>query len=267
MKMTPLKKILAALVCLGLLTCILAGCGASPATEESTAPTQAALRDPVAAGMLLVNPNATIQVVYDTEGFVMSAKPGDINGTTLMETLEDVTGKSVSEAVKTIVSAAAAGDYLSSDTKIIVLKACVGSTLPGTNFLGNLAVDAESAAKGVPIFTIDESGLDDTGYISLTTAKELLCAALGQDDPSLLEGNPEAENQRYVLSLEVDGIKQHYTVNIDTGEIRDALLSEYDEYYINGVEEEDMLNATEATELQPEDPQPEETEEVIDDAV
>lgn len=258
---TLLSLLLSTVLLLGLLT----GCTADTPAQTSDPTETQQLQEPTAAGMLLLNVNAAVEIFYDTDGLVMSIRGADDYGVELANAQEDVLGKSMAEVVKALTQAAADGSYLNKGQTAIIVKQSFGSELPGSSFLENILVDIQSVGTGIPVVLVVEDNLDGFGYIDLETAKNILVEALALEDISMVEGNPETENELYVLSFTADDVPQYYTVNANTGTIREADVTQYDEDIINGVDPEGTMYDPYDPAENKEETFPEETEALVEE--
>lgn len=239
MKIT-VKGLSAVLMITVLLVAMLAGCTANAPVTTPTASGDQALQDPTSGGLLLLNVNAAIDILYDVEGFVMSIRGVDANGKELAEAQGDVLGKNISDVVKALTTAAIEGSYLVNDEKAIIVKQSLGSMLPGSSFLENILADIQSVNNAIPIVLVAEENLDASGYINLETAKTILAEALDLDDIEI-EGKPEHQNDLYAFTFTIDDIPQYYTVHANTGTVMSADISVYDEDYVIGVDPEGAM--------------------------
>ena len=255
---TFLSLLLSAILLVGLL----AGCGAD--AGKAPVATQPQVVAPSAGGMLLINLNAAVEIIYDSDSFVMNIRGADTNGKELVAAQGDVLGKDITDVVQDLTKAALADGYLIDGEKVIVVKQCLGSELPGAAFMENILVDIQAVSEGFPICMINEDMLDEMGYITVDACKEILAAALKLDDFEQIEVHSESENGRYVLHLPIDGKTEYFTVDFNLGTVRAAELSEYDEDAINGVEKEEVIIETypEEPELVPEETAAQETEDI-----
>lgn len=267
-----MKKNIKTLLCLllgaVLLIGLLAGCGGDK--DEAPASNDPQIVAPTTGGMLLLNVNAAVEIIYDTDSFVMSIKGADANGKELVAAQDDMVGMDITDAVQALTKAALTDGYLIKGEKVIVIKQSLGSASPGTAFLENILVDIQTVSEGFPIFIVNEDMLDEMGYITVDACKELLAAALLMDEFEEIECNPEAENGRYVMHLPIDGRTEYFTVDYNLGTVRAAELSEYDEDAMNGVESEDVIyNPNEEqpgdNEPFPEDTEPQDSEDIVID--
>ena len=236
---TIICLLLGAVLALGLL----AGCGAEK--TETPATTQPQLAAPTSAGMLLVNFNAAIEIIYDTEGFVMDIRGADTNGEELLASQDDLTGDDITVALQALTKAALADGYLIEGEKAIVIKQALGSSNPGTAFMNNIYVDVTSVSDGFPVFMVTEDMLDEMGYMTFDACRELLAAALMAENPDEIELHSETENNRFVLQIPINDRTEYFTVDYNLGTVRAAELTEYDEDAMNGVEPEEVINPNE----------------------
>lgn len=234
-----LKSLLCLLLGAVLALGLLAGCGAEK--NDKPTPTQSQLAAPTSGGMLLVNLNAAIEIIYDTDSFVMDIRGVDANGKELLASQEDMIGVDITDAVQTLTKAALAGGYLIKGEKAIVIKQALGSANPGTAFMDNIYVDITSVSEGFPIYMVSEDMLDEMGYMTQDACKELLSIALMTENPDEIELHSETENNRFVLQVPVGDRTEYYTVDYNLGTVRAAEMTEYDEDAMNGVEAEDAI--------------------------
>lgn len=236
MKTTTLKKLLAVLVGAALLVCALAGCNSN--TAQQTDPANQQISDTIPVGMVVLSTEAAVKISYDADGMVLEVSGMNDHGIVLADTYTDYLGKSCATVVKELVLAASAAGNLSDAVKNIVIKQAVGSALPGSHFLETLATEAETAAteagSSATVTLIDETGLDEDGYINLDTVKALLLNQLGGETYDEFYGASTPRDDHYLFTVVVNGIESSHTVDAVTGLIAEAtdedLLGDPDYY-------------------------------------
>ena len=234
MKTTTLKKLLSLLVSVAMLVCVLAGCGSKD--PQQTDPIQTV--DPIPAGMVVLSTEASVKISYDADGMVLDITGMNDHGIVLADTYTEYLGKSCATVVNELILAADAAGNLNDSVKNIVIKQAVGSALPGSLFLETLATEAESALlqtnSSAKITLIDETGLDEEGYINIDTVKALLLNQLGGETYDEFYGDSTPHNDYYIFTVVVNGIESSHTVDAVTGLIADAteedLLGDPDYY-------------------------------------
>lgn len=223
MKTTAVKKLFALLLGAALLVCALAGC--SNDTAAQTDPSQTVI-DSVPAGMLVLSTDAAVKISYDADGMVLDVTGMNDHGIVLADNYTDYLGKSCSTVVKELIFAASDAGNLSSSVKNIVIKQAVGSALPGSLFLETIATEAENAAaeagSSAVVTLIDETGLDESGYINLDTVKALLANQLGVETLDAYYGSESPTGDSYICTVEANGIESSYSIDAVTGLIADA---------------------------------------------
>ena len=120
----------------------------------------------------------------------------------------------------------------------VSFECCIGSAMPGSHFLETIATEAEAAAQEVGssavVTLIDETGLDEDGYINLDTAKALLANQLGVETLDAYYGSDTPTGDSYICTVEAGGIESSHSIDAITGLIADAteeeLLGDVDGY-------------------------------------
>lgn len=207
--------------------------------------------DPTPAGTVLLNANAAVEITYNASEQVVAILGADANGEALVSAQGDVTGRDITDVTKAIIQAAIDKGYPVAGQHAIVLKQ--GRVSLGEIFMQNLMVDVQSAAGTLPLVFISRTTLTSVGYIDLEGAKSILIAALDLEEDTEIEGDPEPEKERYVLSYQDGEAILHYTVDAVTGTVAEATVADYDEDIVLGIDPEGTM-------YDPKNPSPEETE-------
>lgn len=221
-----MKKFITAMLAVVMALCLLAGCGNDPA-PKSTDPT---IQDSKPTGMLVLSTAASFSITYDSEGLVLNIDGNNDAGIELVDAYADYLGKACTTVVKELIAASSEAGYLSADVKNIVIKQSIRSQLPGTNFLESIASEvkaaAETAGSLAAVMLIDESKLDELGYINLETAKALLCNELGVEALDAYYGNETPDEGSYLCTVEVAGTQTSHNIDAFTGLITEATEDE-----------------------------------------
>ena len=225
MKITTAKKLLA--ICLAgvMALCLLAGCGNEPATQ-----TGPATKEPVPAGILILSAGASLSISYDADGAVLDIYGNNNPGIVLAGKYTDYSDKTCAAVAKDLIAAAAGAGYLSAEVKNIVIKQSLHSQLPGSDFLETVEAEvktaAEAASSAAVITVIDETMLDERGYINLDTAKALLCNELGVEKLDKYYGDAAPFDGSYICTVEIAGVQTSHNIDAVTGLIAEATEEE-----------------------------------------
>lgn len=212
-----MKKTLAILLSAVMLLGIFTGCSTTPAVP-TTMPTETIeTAEPTAIGMLTLNANATVEVLYDADGLVLAAEGTDENGIAIAKALGDPLGQTCSDALTTLYGHSVDAGYITEDTKSIVIKQAFGSQQPSDTFLQNLTAELQTAAEAVTVITVSVDELDSNGYIGTDKAKEILATHLGLDADTTIEGNPAPTDEIYSFTITTNLATAYYAVNANTG--------------------------------------------------
>ena len=221
MKKTTIKKLLAACLAGVMTLCLLAGCDNEPAVQ-----TGPVTNTPTPAGMLILSAEASLSISYDENGVVLDIYGNNNPGIVLAGKYTDYSGKTCSTAAKELIAAAAEAGHLSAEVKNIVIKQASGSQLPGSDFLETVEAEvkaaAEAASSAAAITVIDETMLDEQGYINLDTAKVLLCNELGVEKLDKYYGDAVPFEGSYICTVEIASVQTSHNIDAVTGLITDA---------------------------------------------
>ena len=219
-----MKKILAVLMSAMLLLGILAGCNAEP---PATDPTNK-VSTPVAAGMLVLNAEATVNISYDADGLVLDIEAADDNGSIVVGEYEGFLGKTCSDAVCDLISGANRSGFLTEESTYIMIKQALGSALPGSTFLETIVKDAEAAltAAGLDaaVVLVTAENLDENGYIDLETAKALMLAYIARDSFDTLDGTTAPIDGAYGFAVTAGDLEGSYIIDAVTGDVFEGEL-------------------------------------------
>lgn len=225
-----MKKLFAVCLACVMTLCLLAGCGnetaapqTNPGTNDETTPV---VKDPTPAGMLLLSAGASLNVSYDADGLVLKIDGNNETGIELTEKYTDYLGKTCSVVVKELITASAEAGYLTPHDKNIVIKQALRSQLPTEFFLETIETEAKAAAEAAgstaAVALIDESILDEHGYITLATVKALLSSHLGVAQLDKYYGGAVPIDGFYICTVEVAGVRSYHKIDAVTGLITDA---------------------------------------------
>ena len=248
-----MKKILAILISAILLLGLLAGCG-----NQSDAPssTNDSVATPVAAGMLVLNAGAAVNITYDSDGLVLHVEGADDNGSFVAGAYTGYLGKPVAEAVRDLIGQCGTTEFLSAGTGFVLIKQAYGSALPGTIFLETIDSEAKAAVKEyspAKVILLTEGDLDANGYINLDSAKQLLLAHLVLENFDTLDGTTAPIDGLYSFALTAGDMNARFIVDAVTGSVYQGELDEVDYGDVYLGEEFDSIGATDDT-LPSEDP-------------
>lgn len=223
-----MKKFLAVLMTAILLLGILAGCNTNTDTPSGTEGTGENLSTPVAAGMLVLNANATVNISYDADGLVLNVEGADDDGSILAGEYEDYLGKSCSDAVCDLIHNSKLSGFLTAEVSYIMIKQAVGSALPGATFLETIQKDAEAALteaeSTAKVVLLTEENLDEDGYIDLESAKQLMLAYLALDSFDTLDGTVAPINGMYGFAVTAGHLEGDFIVDAVTGDVFEGEL-------------------------------------------
>lgn len=219
-----MKKILAVLMSAMLLLGILAGCNAEPAATDPTNK----VSTPIAAGMLVLNAEASINISYDADGLVLNIEAADDNGSIVAGEYDAFLGKTCTDAVCDLITGANRSGFLTEESTYIMIKQALGSALPGSTFLETIVKDAEAtlAAAGLDavVILVTEENLDENGYIDLETAKALMLAYIARDSFDTLDGTTAPIDGAYGFAVTVGDMEGHYIIDAVTGDVFEGEL-------------------------------------------
>lgn len=220
-----MKKFFTAMLAAVMTLCLFAGCNNEPETQDPTG-----IKDTGPVGMLVLSAGASLNITYDADGLVLSIEGNNEAGIDLTDKYADYLGKTCAAVAKELVAASAQAGYLSADVKNIVIKQSIRSQLPGSNFLETIETEvrtaAEAAGSAAVITLIDESNLDEQGYINLETAKALLCNELGVEKLDAYYGSETADGGSYLCTVEIAGTQTSHNIDAVTGLISEATEEE-----------------------------------------
>lgn len=221
-----MKKFLTVLMSAVLLLGILAGCNTNQ--PSGTDATGSAVSTPVAAGMLVLNANASVNISYDDEGLVLNVEGADDDGSSLAGEYTDYLGKSCSEAVCDLIGNSKVVGFLNDEANYVMIKLAVGSALPGATFLETIQKDAEAAIaqaeSNAKLVFLTEENLDDEGYINLESAKQLMLAHLALESFDTLDGTTEPINGVYGFAVTAGELEGDFIVDAVTGDVFEGEL-------------------------------------------
>ena len=223
-----MKKFIAIMLSAVMMLGILAGCGVA-----EPAPTAAAgdgVSTPMAAGLLVLNAAAAINISYDADGLVLNVEGIDDNGSTLASDYTDYLGKTCSDAICDLIAASIHSAFLTPEENYVMIKPAMGSTLPGATFLETIQVDTEaalaSAGSTAVLVMLTEENLDSDGYINLETAKQLMLAHLARDSFDTLDGTPTPVNGQYSFRVTIGDVTEDLVVDAISGDVYEGTLEE-----------------------------------------
>ena len=223
-----MKKILAILVSALLILGMFAGC--SEKAANTTEPNGDRVSTPVAAGLLVLNVNAAINISYDADGLVLNVEGIDDNGSSVVAEYSDYLGKSCSEAICDLIAASNHSGFLTSEENYVLIKQAVDSVLPGANFLEEIEKDAKAALEAagstavLVVLTVDN--LDENGYINLESAKNLAAAYLCVDSLDTVDGTSSPISGQYNFRITAGDIAADLIVDGTSGDVYEGTLDE-----------------------------------------
>ena len=219
-----MKKILAVMISVMMLLGVFTACGNQAGTGETTG----VPGTPVAAGMLVLNANAAVNISYDADGLVLSIEGIDNNGSALVGEYTNYLGKTVTEAVCDLIGNSFVSGMMEEEGNYIMIKQAIGSALPGSNFLENIVKDAEGAVSATgsaaAVILVTEENLDENGYIDLETAKLLMLAHLALDSYDTLDGTVTPIEGFYGFTITAGDLTGSYIIDAVTGDVFEGEL-------------------------------------------
>lgn len=220
-----MKKLLSVTLVIAMTLCLLVGCGGEPAQQ-----TEPKVNNPTPVGMFVLNAGAATSISYDADGLVLRVEGADDNGILIVNDEADFVGMSCADVAKELIQLASTGGQLNAEVKNIVIKQVTGSKLPGSHFLETIedaVTSAAQAAGSTAVITlIDETKLDENGYINFETAKALLLNELGVEEVDQYYGPTTLIDDCYICTVEVAGVQTAHTIDAITGSVADATNEE-----------------------------------------
>ncbi len=215
MKMT--KKILAILLSAVLVLSLLAACSKKeegPAAQSGNNDSTEAAND-VPVGMLVFCTDASLSLQYNAEGIVVSVEANNADGTILLETTDDVVGLSCVDAVAAMTNYAIECGTLSNN---LIIKQSVGSNVLSDDFLQTLVEAAEKAAAAqnvtANIIAISVDDLDENGYISVASAKEIVMGLMGVESLDSFDGDDSVDaSGEYLFYVTAGDVQTAFVVH------------------------------------------------------
>ena len=216
MKMT--KKILAILFSAVLVLGLMAACAkneANNAAQSSNSGTEAPDNTPF--GMFVFSTDiASVNLQFNAEGVVLSVEGNDADGTALLESAEkDVVGMTCADAVTELTKLAINGGVL---TNNLVIKQSVGTEVPSESFMNEMgeaakkAVSAEGAEANLIVITAAD--LDENGYISVASAKQIVMGVMGVEELDSFDGDDSVDGSgEYLFYITAGDVQTVYTVH------------------------------------------------------
>lgn len=223
-----MKKILAIMMAALMLAGLLAGCGDT--TPEATNGAGGEVNTPVAAGMLVLNAAAALNISYDADGLVLNVEGINEGGENLAAEYTDYLGKSCSEAICDLIAASVTAGYLNEEVNYAMIKVAVGSAMPGATFMETIQKDAEgaiaNAGSTAALVVLTEENLDDNGYIDLESAKVLVAAYLAVKSLDTIDGTPEPVNGMYNFRITAGDYADDLIVDGISGDVYQGVLED-----------------------------------------
>lgn len=223
------KKLIAIILSALMLLSLMAGCGTTNDTPETTE----ALQGSSPVGILLVSMGAEFQIGYDAEGFAINITGTNDAGRTAAATVTNFMGRDCVHAVRSLLDSVVA-EKLAGTAKDLVIRLGMESEVPYEGFLQNIGGDVQlkcdELGSGLMVKLITDDMLTEEGFINEATAKELAAKHAGLEDVAVLEGNDAVTDGMYTFAFGEEGEKDIATVDANTGHV--SLASE------TGVDEE-----------------------------
>lgn len=223
-----MKKTIAMLISIVLLLGVFAGCGAQKPVP--TTPATGDVSNPMAAGLLVLNAGAAVNISYDADALVLNVEGINDNGTILAAEYTDFLGKSCTDAVCDLIAASSSLGFLNNESTYVMLKQAVGSALPGATFLETIQKDAEEAITSTgfnaKLVMLTEENLDEDGYINLESAKQLMLAYLGLDAFDTLNGTSTPTNGLYNFRVTAGDMTDDLIIDGVNGDVYQGVLED-----------------------------------------
>lgn len=240
MKMTTFRKLLAFLAAAAMLVCVLAGCGHQAETQQTDpAPSgqdQTVTPDTSTNGSLVLSTQAALEITYGSDGTVSAVAGLNDHGIALADGYTDYTGKTCADAVRELIEASGNTGNLSPDVKTVIIKLAKGSCLPDNAFLDTVSTEAQSAldaaGSSAKLLVLDESLLDENGYIGPDAVKALVMSYVGTKELNAYYGGTAPTNNTYTCTVDIGGVESSYSIDAVTG-------------LITGIAKEDLMNDAE----------------------
>lgn len=234
MKNNTFKKLMAAAMAVAMVLSM-AGCSFNVSLGE--APEETSVKNPKAAGKLLLSVNPEIEIEYDDGGIVLEVEGRNDDGKEILMTKDEYVGKDcktvANELVKRIYEAGYFENTVDGNARNIVIKVEEGKADEG--FLKGVAEGVKEAVDdysiGSKAMVVEEKDTDRKGFIGLEKAKEIVLAQLGFDEADFYDREYELDDGVYELEFSVNGIEYEYEIDARTGKVIEAEKDRDDDRY------------------------------------
>ena len=251
-----MKKIIAILLCAVLALGIFAGCEKKDTQVPGVTTPKGevgSVTETQKAGSFVVTANASVRILYGTDGLVIKIEGINESGKELVEGYEEMLGASCATLVSKVIKDSAARSNLGR-LNYVVVKHEKDSGAPGTNFLEGVEAAAKKAvedtASAPKLVMVTQDLLDADGYINLQTAEVLVKAFLEMENLQSFDGTNKPVEGFYSFQVSYDGMEEMLHMDAVTGGVGQG--------EINGV----ISDATEPEETTPTESEPAATDSV-----
>ncbi|MBO5837035.1 MAG: hypothetical protein J6Q92_03985 [Oscillospiraceae bacterium] len=191
--------------------------------KETTIPAKGEL-----AGIVLLNAGGSVEILYDVDGLVMSVAGFGANGIELAKEMDTAVGKPCKDIVGVLTEKAVKLDYVTAETKMIVVKEGVDSYLPTKDFLDGCVDAVKAAAEGINIVLLTEKDMNPNGNISLESCQVLLKKYLNLSGDVTFDGPMKPYGSKYYLSTKYLEDTVYYTVDASDGTIKTCSKTDFE---------------------------------------